>query len=126
MIDAIVMKLIRAFPNSFINGNGEFIAHREANTYFKLIDCKGEFEVKCKVLEWFSRGAYKTQPFGSKKKNDTYNKFMLDGINKFLDTSFSNKDMKLIYQELGNQVDRRLTNLFISNDYDLDILREGR
>lgn len=28
-----------------------------------LVDCETELDVKCKVLEWFSRGAYKTEPF---------------------------------------------------------------
>ena len=49
-------KLMRCFPNSFINYQGEFIAHREANEYFILDNCKDELEVKCKVLAWFSRG----------------------------------------------------------------------
>ena len=60
---------MHCFPRSFINPNGEFIAHPIANQYFILRDCKSELDVKCKVLEWFSRGAYKTEPYGTKKKN---------------------------------------------------------
>ena len=52
MVDKyICLKLARAFPDSFINGGLEFIAHARSNTYFRLDDCYTELDVKCKVLE---------------------------------------------------------------------------
>lgn len=69
-----VMKLAKAFPGGFLNGQGEFIAHKKANEYFLMADCKTELEVKCKVLEWLSRGAHKTQPFYRQKDNDNWYK----------------------------------------------------
>ena len=42
----ITQRLMGAFPDSFINGNGEFIAHRESNEYFILRNCETEFDVK--------------------------------------------------------------------------------
>lgn len=119
----IAKKLMRCFPNSFINYLGEFIAHREANTYFMLDNCKDELEVKCKVLAWFSRGAYKTAPFG-KRKTEIYQKFMLDGINAFLETNFTKEDMDLIYTYLGNDINRNLTVKFIESGYDIAVLKE--
>lgn len=67
MVDwSLVQKLMHCFPQSFLNANLEFIAHRKANEYIILSDCTTEFDVKCKVLEWFSRGAYKTVPFNER------------------------------------------------------------
>lgn len=119
----IAKKLMRCFPNSFINCLGEFVAHREANEYFNLDSCKDELEVKCKVLAWLSRGAYKTAPFGE-RKNKIFHKFMLDGINAFLETDFSFKDMDLIYTYLGNDCNRTLAVKFINSSYDMAVLKE--
>ncbi len=119
----IAKRLMRCFPGSFINYLGEFIAHPEANQYFILDNCKDELEVKCKVLAWFSRGAYKTAPFGV-RKNKELHRFMLNGINTFLGTSFSEEDMDLIYTYLGNDVNRNLCVEFIESGYDMEILRE--
>ena len=87
-------------------------------------DCKNEFDVKCKVLEWFSRGAYKTEPYGTKRSNDEFHKFMRDGINEFLKTEFTHEDMEVIYTYLGNCCNHNLTIKFIESDYDLSLLAE--
>ena len=125
MIDEIVIDLLKSFPGSFLNQYGEFIAHRETNQYFQLSKCKDDLEIKCKVLEWLSRAAYKTEPYKSKKKNEKFNDFMLRGINKFLNTDFDKYNMMTIYQELGNQVNRELTIKFINSNYDMAVLQES-
>ena len=120
---------MKAFPRSFIiatgEGEAEFIAHREANTYFRLIDCFTEFDVKCKVLEWFSRAAHKTAPFNSDRKNKEFNKFILDGINRYLDTNFTEDDMDIIYTYLGNRCNHERTVRFIESGYDMSVLEGG-
>lgn len=116
-------KLMHCFPNSFINYQGEFIAHAEANQYFILDNCKDELEVKCKVLAWFSRGAHKTAPFGE-RKNKKFHQFMLEGINKFLNTNFTETDMDLIYTYLGNDCNRKLCESFVNSGFDMNILRK--
>lgn len=123
MIDNYVFRLMQCFDGSFVNQHGEFIAHNKANEYFGIKNCKDELEAKCKCLEWFSRGASKTEPFGSKKKNQEFQAFMLNGINSFLGTNFSTADMRIIYQELGNGVDRDLSIKFINGGYDLSLLK---
>lgn len=124
MVDSLVTKkLAHAFPKSFINANLEFIAHREANEWFRLEDCETEFDVKCKVLEWLSRGAYKTEPFYDYNKNERFHEFMLNGINVFLGTNFTEEDIAVIYQELGNRVRHELTEKFIESGYDMAILK---
>jgi len=124
MISQEALKLLECFRGSFINAHGEFIANDKSNTYFTLSSCDTLLEVKCKILEWFSRDAFKTEPFHSKKKNDELHRFLLNGINQFLMTEFSPKDMELIYTELGNQINRELTVRFIQSGYDLKILED--
>jgi hypothetical protein len=126
MINNAAFEIMKCFPRSFINQHGELIVHREANEYFNIGNCVDDLEIKYKVLEWLSRGAAKTEPFRSKKKNDEFNAFMLNGINKFLETKFDHNDMTLIYQELGNKVDRALTEKFVASGYDLNVLNKSR
>ena len=124
MVDSTVTKkLAVAFPKSFINTALEFIAHKEANQYFRLEDCNSEFDVKCKVLEWLSRGAYKTCPFYTNLKNERLHNFMLNGINDFLGTDFTTKDIAIIYQKLGNRVRHSLTEEFVNSGYDMTVLK---
>ena len=113
---------MKSFPNSFINQHGEFIAHSKGNAYFGISNCNTDLEIKCKVLEWFSREAYKAQPFRNKKKNEEFNSFMLGGINKFLSTDFNANDIKKIYSELGNQANREATKAFILGEYNMSLL----
>ena len=121
----ITLKLVHSFSQSFINGGLEFIAHKKANEYFRLEDCKCEFDVKCKVLEWLSRGAYKTEPFDSESKNEEFHEFMLNGINKYLGTKFSYDDMEIIYTYLGNRCNHERTVAFINSGYDMAVLKGG-
>lgn len=118
----VIQKLCSSFNRSFINGEGEFIAHVKGNQYFILRTCETELDAKCKVLEWFSRGAYKTEPYGSKKKNDEFHAFMLNGINQFLGTEFTEEDMEVIYTYLGNACNHEKTIGFIECGYDMNIL----
>ena len=124
MVDSLVTKkLALAFPKSFINSALEFIAHKEANQYFRLEDCNNEFDVKCMVLEWLSRGAYKTCPFHTNLKNERFHNFMLNGINDFLGSDFTEDDIAIIYQKLGNRVRHSLTEEFINSGYDMAVLK---
>ena len=115
---------MHCFPRSFINQNGEFIAHLKSNTYFLLTDCKTELDVKCKVLEWLSRAAYKTEPYRRKDKNDEFHKFMRGGIIEFLGVHFSESDMERIYTYLGNACNHKKTVRFVESGYNMMILEE--
>ena len=118
----IILKLLRAFPHSFVNPRGEFIAHARSNSYFILEGCESDLDIKCKVLEWLSRAAYKAQPYQTAASNKKFNYFMRDGINKFLGTDFSGDDMAVIYQNLGNSVRHELTVQFVESGYDMRLL----
>lgn len=122
----ILQKLFDCFPNSFVNSSGEFVAHQEANEYFMFEECKTLLDVQCKVIEWFSRGAYKTEPFNSNYKNACLHDFMLNGINEFLGTNFTQKDMEIIYTYLGNACNRPRTIEFIESGYDMLFFNQFR
>lgn len=117
------LKLLRSFPGSFISDNGEFIPEKSGVACFNLADCKTDGEIKCKVLEWCSRAAFKSEPYDKKRENDKLHKFVLDGINDFLDTDFSEEDMELIYTKLGNGCNRPLCAKFVMSGYDMEILK---
>ena len=122
----MALQLAKCFPRSFVNGCGEFIAHAKANQYFNLANCETELDVKCKVLEWFSRGAYKSEPFDSDRQNQKLHEFMLSGINKFLGTQFTEDDMETIYTYLGNCCNHSLTVEFVNSGYDMAVIAERR
>lgn len=121
----VITKLMNCFPQSFINQNGEFIAHVRSNTYLILKDCKTELDVKCKVLEWFSRPAHKTAPYSQEWRNRKFHEFMLNGINAFLNTNFTEKNMDEIYCALGNAINHEKTVQFVESGYNFEIL-EGK
>ena len=118
----IAKELMRCFPNSFVNREGEFIAHREANEYFILDNCQTEEDVKYKVLAWLSMGAYKKEPFGSARKNEKFHSFMLSGINKFLGTEFTPEAMEEIYTHFGYGCNAESCREFIRSGYDMGII----
>lgn len=114
--------LLDCFPGSIVNAIGEFVADIPANAYFNLKSCKDYEEVKCKVLEAFSRDAFKTEPFKTRHRNAEFHWKMLEGINAFLGTEFTGEDMEKIYTPIGNGVNRELTLRFIRSQYDMRIL----
>lgn len=109
------------FPGSFFNERDEFIAHRYSNTYFIFENCETEEDVNCKVLEWLSRAASKGIPYNQEWRNKKFRAFMLDGINMFLHTDFSFKDMEIIYTYLGNACNHKRTLEFVRSGYDMTL-----
>ena len=116
--------LLEAFPDSFINSNDEFIAHLRSNQYIILADCKTPEDIEYKVLEWFSRPAHKTAPYSQEWRNRKFHEFMLNGINDFLDTNFSEDDISLIYDELGNSINHNLTVKFVEHGMSIEWLNK--
>ena len=50
---------------------------------------------------------------------------MLNGINGFLGTDFTEDDIAIIYQKLGNRVRHSLTEEFVNSGYDMTVLKGG-
>ena len=122
----IVNSLLKCFPTSFINDSEEFIAYPKTNLYFNLGKCETLLDVKCKVLEWFSRDCCKAIPFRRDWRNNEYHELILGRVNRFLGTNFTVEDMWLIYTELGNCVNRPLTIEFVESNYDLRVLKRDK
>lgn len=121
----LIQRIMNCFQGSFINHLGELIVHQKSNTYFNLMNCKSEFDIKCKMLEWLSKPSSTARPYGSDRKNREFHKFIRSGVNQFLGTDFSEADMDLIYTYLGNAVNHDKMVRFIESGYDMEILKEG-
>ena len=117
--------LLASFEGSFINDRDEFIAHPRTNQYFLLGDCKTPEDIEAKVIEWLSRPAHKTAPYSQEWRNRKLHEFIRNGINAFLDTHFTEEDMAVIYQHLGNAIRHGLTMEFIRHDMDVAWLKEA-
>lgn len=117
--------LLESFPGSFINDRDEFIAHLRTNQYFFLGDCKTPEDIEAKVIEWLSRPAHKTAPYSQEWRNRKLHEFIRNGINAFLGTHFTEEDMAVIYQRIGNAIRHDLTLEFIRRDMDVAWLKEA-
>lgn len=114
--------LKNAFPKTIINESMEVIVEPKANEYFLTADCYTKEDIQCKVLEWLSRGAYKTEPFQSKRKNQEFREYMQNGINNYFGMDFTQEDFEKIYQYLGNRVNHNKTIKFINSGFDMGVL----
>ena len=119
------LRLLWDFEKSFFNERDEFIADRYSNTYFIFGDCESEEDVQCKVLEWLSRSASKGMPYKQEWRNKRFRKKILDGINMFLRTNFSEEEMETIYTFLGNACNHERTLLFIKSGFDMTVFDES-
>lgn len=98
------LKLMKCFPCSFMNYEGEIIFNKKGNIFFRFSSCETELEIKCKVIE--------------------FHRYMLKGINDYLNTNFDFDNIEIIYTYLGNGVNRPLTVAFIESGYDMNIIKE--
>lgn len=119
----LINKILESYPKSFINHNLELILVPKNNTYFRLDDCETELDVKCKMFAWATRCNCKDMPYVYLMRNIDFWSFNTSCFNKALGTSFSREDMKLIYDRLGNDVNRKLTLKFIESGYDMNLLK---
>lgn len=51
---------------------------------------------------------------------------MRNGINTFLETGFSEEQMGIIYEKLGNAINHKKTIQFIESGYDFAVLEKER
>lgn len=118
----IMQKLFAAFPEGFINSEYEFIADEKANIYFGIKNVETEKDLFKKVIHWFSRPAYKSEPFCTRKANDALHKKFLKAVNTILNTNFNESEIEKIYTRLGNGVNEPLTEMFIDSGFDISVL----
>lgn len=122
----MIMCLLKAFPKAIIDQYGNFIPYPGTGECFKLTDCHCVLDIQCKVLEYLSRAAYKTQWYDSDRKNAEAHKAFAGGINRYLGTCFSADDYDQIYTYLGNCCHHEKTVAFIRSGYNMDVLTRKR
>ncbi len=115
-------KLLGLFPKSYINQNLEVILIPKTNTYFNLEGVNSRRDIIAKLFMWCSRTIVKGQPFLNKKRNDMYREATKRALNYYLGALFSDEDINLIYQRLGNGINQDLTYSFIDSDFDMEVL----
>lgn len=120
----LLSKIMTVFPGSFINYKNELILVPRTNLYIALDGVETDIDLKCKLLEWCSRDASTSQPYLQDWRNERYNNDVLQKINKSLDTNFTQEDIELIYVELGNCINHKLTFSFVISDYNMNLLKE--
>ena len=101
-------ELLGLFPRSYINANLEVILIPKTNTYFNLEGVQSRRDIIAELLIWCSRTIAKGQP--------------LNFLNHYLGTLFSDEDIALIYQNLGNGINPELTYRFIDSGFDMEVL----
>lgn len=123
----VLKRLFRAFPKSVINTATEFVAYHNPriNSCFYIGSCETEEDVAGKVLEWLSCEAYKSEHYYVDYKNAEVHEYHLRGINQFLETNFTQEDIRVIYCELGNRANHDKTLRFIRSGYNMEVLRNG-
>ena len=115
-------ELLCLFPMSYINANMEVILIPKTNTYFNLEGVQSRRDIIAKLLMWCSRTIVKGQPFRSHKRNNLFREVIKKTLNYYLGTLFSDEDIALIYQNLGNGINPELTYRFIDSGFDMEVL----
>lgn len=114
MIDNAVYEFMSLLPGSFINSEGELILVRELNLFIQIQD-KNRAELIASILEYCSRDAAASRKFG---------KLIMSAINEFVERDLSKEDYKLIYKNLGNRINPKLTYKFIENNFEINVLED--
>ena len=120
-----VTELMTLFPQSFINAQQELIlVPGRANLYFRLEDVDSVETLCCKLIEWCSRAACKTEPFYQTARNEKFQTEVRDNLNTFLGVDFDIEQWQKIYTRLGNGCNRELCKTFVQSDFDLSLLEK--
>ena len=95
----------------------------KTNGYFAIKNCRNEVDIKCKILENISRDCFKTQHYSRLKDNKKMWQENLIALNNALKTDFSQQDIELIYNKLGNGINHKLTKKFVESDFNMEVLK---
>lgn len=112
-------KLMSYFPDSFINRQLELILIPKTNTYFSLRDCLTKNDVISKVLMWCTRAIDKCEPYQQRKRNIDFYVENRDRLRKYLGSDIN---VRVVYNRLGNGINKELTHRFIESGFDMNLL----
>ena len=114
-----LQKLLNCFPDSYINRNLEVILIPKTNTYFSLASCGTKRDIIAKVLMWCTRDISKARPYQQQKRNIDFYVDNRTRLEKYLG---SNINVDVVYNCLGNGINKELTYRFIESDFDMNLL----
>lgn len=112
-------KLLNYFPESYINHNLEVILIPKTNTCFSLVGCGTKRDIIAKVLMWCTRDISKGCPYEYRKRNIRFYVENKERLEKYLGKKIN---VDVVYQRLGNGINKELTHQFIDSDFDMDLL----
>jgi hypothetical protein len=106
------------FPGAFIYKNDEIILDKKLNVYFRIDNIENADHFNYKILSCCSFYCANNHFNPSSKTSKYFN----ERINRWFKKKFSNKEMQIIYQKLGNQCNQKLGIEFIKSGCDLSLL----
>lgn len=112
-------KLLNCFPESYINHSLEVILIPKTNTCFSLVGCDTKRDIIAKVLMWCTRDISKGCPYEYRKRNIRFYVENKERLEKYLGKKIN---VDVVYQRLGNGINKELTHQFIDSDFDMDLL----
>lgn len=112
----VIKRLMSIWKDSFINNNFELILETRRNIYIGIDMFKTKKDIYINMLEWKSRPCIKGD-------NEEVLKNFRDKFNKFFNRNFTKEELEIIYQRLGNGVNRELAIKFYDSGYDMKILK---
>ena len=112
-------KLLNCFPESYINHSLEVILIPKTNTCFSLVGCGTKRDIIAKVLMWCTRDISKGCPYEYHKRNIRFYVENKERLEKYLGKKIN---VDVVYQRLGNGINKELTHQFIDSDFDMDLL----
>lgn len=118
-----IQGIMKYFKNSYINSYLEVILLPKTNGYFAIKNCRNEVDIKCEIIENISRDCFKTQHYSRLKDNKKMWQENLIALNNTLKTDFSQQDIELIYNKLGNGINHKLTKKFVESDFNMEVLK---
>lgn len=91
-----LQRLLKCFPDSFIDENMNFVISKSANIYIDLNKCKNKDDLVYELIYLLSQYVYKTEPYYIKSQNIGLHKMIKDSINNFLSTNLNINDFMLL------------------------------
>lgn len=116
-----IKNLLKIF-DGFINYNFELILDEDRNIYTDLKLLENKKDLLKNIFEWKSRECSKFNDKETEEFRNNINKF----LNKSIGRTFIKDEFEIIYINLGNGVNKKLTKKFIDSNFDLELLKEKR
>lgn len=116
-----IKNLLKIF-DGFINYNFELILDEDRNIYTDLKLLENKKDLLKNIFEWKSRECSKFNDKETEEFRNNINKF----LNKSIGRIFTKDEFEIIYINLGNGVNKKLTKKFIDSNFDLELLKEKR